>query len=100
MNRLFIIDYDELSSGERLYDGLTLDQIKVRIQSAFPGCRTVIDVFDFEARVKFQVRSPQDNERHTEPELLVRLCRSEDYLNEVLALAKEKVAAAASAEIG
>ena len=95
-NRHVIIGYDDLCSGECLYDALTLDQIKARIRDGFPGYRTVVEAWDGEARVKFQIRSPQDDmpPLHTEPELLVRLCRSETYLDEILAPIKEKIAKA------
>ena len=78
-------------------DKLTPDQIKARIEAAFPPHITHAEVFDFEHRVRFQVRA-QDRTTilATVPEWFVHDVEREQELEERLRACRPLVAEVAN----
>jgi hypothetical protein len=81
-------------------DKLSANEIKTRIEAAFPMHRTVAEVWDYGDKVRFEVTADNGHVLATMPTPLVGDAESAAYLANVLHQVKEQVAKKAGAPVG
>ena len=81
-------------------DKLTADEIKNRIEAAFPLHRTVAEVWDYDTKIRFEVTADNGHVLATMPALLVSDAESPANLTDILRQVKAEVDKKAEGPVG